>query len=114
MPRAAMYPFLVGTTTPESRKHGIEVWHLPHYPNDLDVTIETGRHHQIRRHFDAIGHPVLGDPRYGAGNKNREGMRLAAVYLAVVEPFSGEEIELKLHGPPAKDDPRVLGADYIP
>ena len=42
MPRAAMYPFLVGTTTPESRRHGIEVWHLPHFPADLDVTMERG------------------------------------------------------------------------
>ena len=68
----------------------------------LEVTIETGRHHQIRRHFEAIGHPVVGDPRYGTGNKNREGMRLAAVYLAFREPFSGEEIELKLPGGPGE------------
>jgi tRNA pseudouridine32 synthase/23S rRNA pseudouridine746 synthase len=67
----------------------------------LEVTIETGRHHQIRRHFEAIGHPVLGDPRYGAGNKNREGMRLAAVFLAFREPFSGEEVELTVPGEPA-------------
>jgi tRNA pseudouridine32 synthase/23S rRNA pseudouridine746 synthase len=64
----------------------------------LEVTIETGRHHQIRRHFEAIGHPVVGDPRYGTGNKNREGMRLAAVYLAFREPFSGEEIVLSSEG----------------
>lgn len=42
MPRAAMYPFMVGTTTPESRKHGMEQWLLPHYPRDLDVQIERG------------------------------------------------------------------------
>jgi len=60
----------------------------------LDVTIETGRQHQIRRHLEAIGHPVMGDPRYGAGNKNREGMRLAAVFLAFREPFTGEQVEL--------------------
>lgn len=42
MPRAAMYPFLVGTSTPEARRHGIEVWHLPHFPNDLDVTFQRG------------------------------------------------------------------------
>lgn len=66
----------------------------------LEVTIETGRHHQIRRHLEAIGHPVLGDPRYGAGNKNREGMRLAAVTLAFREPFTGEEVELTLPGEP--------------
>jgi tRNA pseudouridine32 synthase/23S rRNA pseudouridine746 synthase len=68
----------------------------------LEVTIETGRHHQIRRHLDAVGHPVLGDPRYGTGNKNREGMRLAAVYLAFREPFTGEEVELALPGEAAE------------
>lgn len=64
----------------------------------LDVTIETGRHHQIRRHLEAIGHPVVGDPRYGAGNKNREGMQLAAVFLAFADPFSGERVELRSEG----------------
>ena len=66
----------------------------------LDVTIETGRHHQIRRHFEAIGHPVVGDPRYGTGNKNREGMRLAAVFLSFRDPFSGKDVELRLPGRP--------------
>lgn len=40
MPRAAMYPFMVGTTTAASRAHGIERWHLPHYDGDLDVQFE--------------------------------------------------------------------------
>lgn len=32
----------------------------------LKVTLETGRTHQIRAHMKAIGHPILGDPDYGA------------------------------------------------
>jgi 23S rRNA pseudouridine1911/1915/1917 synthase len=42
-----------------------------HRPLDitlLDCRLETGRTHQIRVHLSAIGHPVLGDPRYGRGN----------------------------------------------
>lgn len=72
----------------------------------LEVTIETGRQHQIRRHLEAIGHPVLGDPRYGTGNKNREGMRLAAVFLAFRDPFSGDELELR-----TEDGPQLVSTD---
>lgn len=39
----------------------------------LKVHIETGRLHQIRRHLDSIHHPVMGDPKYGRGNKNKKG-----------------------------------------
>jgi 23S rRNA pseudouridine1911/1915/1917 synthase len=33
----------------------------------LDCRLETGRTHQIRVHLSAIGHPVVGDARYGSG-----------------------------------------------
>lgn len=62
----------------------------------LSVTIKTGRTHQIRRHFDAIGHPVMGDPKYGSGNKNTEGMQLTASYLRFTCPLSGKLREFDL------------------
>ncbi len=62
----------------------------------VDVTIETGRRHQIRRHFDEIGSPVMGDPAYGSGNKNSEGLQLAAVSLTFRCPFSREKMVFEL------------------
>jgi 23S rRNA pseudouridine955/2504/2580 synthase len=38
----------------------------------VQCTIETGRTHQIRRHFAAIGHQVAGDPKHGDFAFNRE------------------------------------------
>lgn len=53
----------------------------------LKVTIETGRLHQIRRHLDFIGNPIMGDPKYGKGNKNREGLKLVASSLTFQDPW---------------------------
>lgn len=53
----------------------------------LRIEIETGRLHQIRRHLDHIGYPVMGDPKYGRGNKNRHGLKLLASELSFVDPW---------------------------
>lgn len=54
----------------------------------LLARIETGRKHQIRRHLHGLGHPVMGDPRYGRGNKLVEGLQLMARSLAFTCPFT--------------------------
>ncbi len=36
----------------------------------VEATLGTGRRHQLRRHFAAIGHPILGDARYGDPRTN--------------------------------------------
>lgn len=62
----------------------------------LRLKIDTGRLHQIRRHLDFIGHPVMGDPKYGQGNKNREGLKLLATSLSFQDPWSRQPIEITL------------------
>jgi tRNA pseudouridine32 synthase/23S rRNA pseudouridine746 synthase len=71
------------------------------YDSDADTTslvvrIITGRRHQIRRHFQMIGHPVMGDPLYGVGNKNREGLKLKATVLGFTCPFSRRDVVFEL------------------
>lgn len=62
----------------------------------LNVSIDTGRFHQIRRHLDFIGHPVMGDPKYGKGNKNKKGLQLLARQLSFRDPWSRKECGWKL------------------
>lgn len=40
LPKAAFFPFMVGTSTEASRLHAIERWHLPHYMKDIDINFE--------------------------------------------------------------------------
>jgi len=58
MARAAMFPFLVGTTTRAAREHGMSVWHLPHHPTDLDVRIDR-KQGEITLHAADPAGPIL-------------------------------------------------------
>jgi 23S rRNA pseudouridine1911/1915/1917 synthase len=64
----------------------------------LSLALETGRTHQIRVHLAAIGHPVVGDDRYGRGQSVR-GIRLPAgrlflhaSRLGFLHPATGEQV----------------------
>lgn len=61
----------------------------------LEVSIESGRKHQIRRHLAAAGYPVVGDRLYGSGG-DEENLQLSAVALQFISPQDGTEKHYRL------------------
>ena len=63
--------------------------------------LETGRTHQIRAHFAALGHPVAGDPEYGTrGLLGLERQFLHSGRIAYPHPQSGRRFEHRSELPP--------------
>ena len=73
----------------------------------LEVTIKTGRTHQIRVHLAALNHPIVGDDKYGNFDLNKrlrkqglQRMFLHAWRLQFDHPLSGERVGLTAPLPP--------------
>ena len=64
----------------------------------VDVTLHTGRTHQIRVHFSSINHPIVGDETYG--NKNEKikakGQMLHSYYLEFLHPITTEKLQFRV------------------
>jgi len=82
----AGYPSMTRYTTVERYKKGFSL---------VELSLETGRTHQIRVHLSHIGHPVVGDRLYGGENVFLiERQALHAFYISFFHPISGELIEV--------------------
>jgi 23S rRNA pseudouridine1911/1915/1917 synthase len=82
-----------GAGSREARTHFEVIESLP-ADTLVHARLETGRTHQIRVHFAAIGHPVAGDPEYGS--RDRHGLErqfLHASRLRFTHPRTKEELE---------------------
>jgi 23S rRNA pseudouridine1911/1915/1917 synthase len=65
---------------------------------EVAVRLETGRTHQVRVHMAAVGHPIVGDPTYGAGGLGAaiglDRPALHARVLAFAHPVTGARVEV--------------------
>lgn len=67
---------------------------------ELEVNLITGKTHQIRAHLSSIGHPIIGDAKYGSKVKTLRGYQLLHAHklvfgemTGILEPLSGMCIE---------------------
>lgn len=77
-------------------RYALTHWHIEERLGNFTVMrfrLETGRTHQIRVHCAHAGHPIVGDPVYGAGRSvgvKLPGQALHAERLSLQHPVSGE------------------------
>jgi 23S rRNA pseudouridine1911/1915/1917 synthase len=85
---------LVGPTLPGAQVARLGYRRLPSPEGSslLEVTLETGRKHQIRLQLAERGHPILGDRKYGSRLSWPEGIALHARRLVVSHPIGGERV----------------------
>lgn len=83
-----------GASPREARTHFEVVEALPR-DSLVELTLETGRTHQIRVHLAAIGHPLVGDSTYGGREDyGLERPFLHSCRLAFRHPVTGVELDL--------------------
>jgi 23S rRNA pseudouridine1911/1915/1917 synthase len=87
-------------------KRAVTRWRVverfPHFTH-VDVSLETGRTHQIRVHLASLGHPVVGDRTYGGTRRPPipfEGLALHAARLSFLHPASHALHEFAASLPP--------------
>ncbi|HWO83963.1 MAG TPA: RluA family pseudouridine synthase [Solirubrobacterales bacterium] len=81
-----------GAASRQARTHFTVLELLPR-ETYLEARLETGRTHQIRAHFAAIGHPLTGDTTYGGASRyDLERQFLHAHRLSFQHPRSGEQL----------------------
>ncbi len=76
-------------------KEAILIYNALDYKNNktlLDILLKTGRHHQIRCQLSNIGHPIVGDLKYGSNINIGNSYLLSSYSLSIIHPTKKEEM----------------------
>ena len=65
----------------------------------LEVSLLTGRKNQIRVHLAGIGHPIVGDRKYGSAKESPAGLALHARSISFRHPSSGQQLTFAANVP---------------
>ena len=94
--------YIVDETTKDSKKailHYTTLKELDNY-SLLEISLETGRHHQIRVQLSNIGCFIKGDLKYGSKRSNSDkSICLHANEISFIHPVSKNEIKIKANTP---------------
>ena len=94
--------YIVDETTKDSKKailHYTTLKELDNYTL-LEISLETGRHHQIRVQLSNIGCSIKGDLKYGSKRSNSDkSICLHANEISFIHPVSKNEIKIKANTP---------------
>ncbi len=74
------------------------------HETELEIHLDTGRHHQIRVQLASIGCPIVGDTKYNpelTGNKGWQTIRLCAYKLDFKHPVTHKAMHFQLEADPA-------------
>lgn len=74
------------------------------HETELEIHLDTGRHHQIRVQLASIGCPIVGDTKYNpelTGNKRWQTIRLCAYKLDFKHPVTHKAMHFQLEADPA-------------
>ena len=91
---------VVRTATGRAAETAFEVRERFEKATLLEAAPRTGRTHQIRVHLAAVGHPILGDGRYGGGGDDAKAIGLTRPFLhawrlTFVEPVTGAKVQVE-------------------
>ena len=79
----------------------------------LEVDLITGKSHQIRAHLSSIGHPVIGDPKYGDPEINQAFRKEYGVQRQLLHAFQVIFQDLQINAPLPEDFQRIPGITEI-